>query len=111
MKTTETIEKPQKTRFTLESRYTQIQAISFMALIIGTTLMFTSDFAAKTVQNGNTNVLYGWIHGSYIIPEFIASLVSSEYAIYQSGGGALYDFAYLSGILFMARTIRVNLMK
>lgn len=103
-------DRPPKEKFNLAPRMNQLVAASYLLLIIGTTLMFATDIVAKAEENGNTNVIYGWIHGFYVIPEFVASLVSSEYAIYQIGGGALYNLAYLCGIFYMLHSVR-NLLK
>lgn len=54
----------------------------------------------------NTGFEYGWLHGFYSIPNFLATLASNEYSIYQYGGGVGYDIAYVIGAMVMLFTMK-----
>lgn len=89
----------------------RLMTVVYIGLTIGTVLMFATGSAAMTADNGNTSILHGWNHGFYVIPEFVASLVSSDYSVYQTGGGAFYNIGYVAGIALMARTLGYMLKK
>jgi hypothetical protein len=111
MSTPQLAERPQKVKEFVDSRMNQMLVLSYVLFIAGTALMFAAGFAATSTKNDHTNILYGWMHGSYVIPGFVASIASDDYAIYQNGGGGFYDFAYLIGVFSAVNTVRLALKR
>lgn len=84
-------------------RYVVFWYVMHVAAIIS---LIVSDHIPKHNVAGNTNFIYGWVHGYYLIPEYLASLMSDKLTIYQMGGGAWYNTGYLMGLFFMYHGIK-----
>jgi len=111
MNTPQMAEKPNKVADFVVNHILQLSVVAYLGIIVSITLMFSSGGAAMAEANGHTSILYGWNHGFYIIPGLVASMTSSEYSIYQTGGGALYNISFLAGVLFMLRLFRIMTKK
>lgn len=112
MQSPQLADRPQKTRSVdFNQRRIQLTMAVLFSYIIGSSLMFATGIVAMQAHNDNTSFIYGWIHGFFVLPEFVASLASDKYSIYQNGGGPFYNLFYLAGIFYMLRNFRILFRK
>lgn len=106
MNTPQLAERPIKKQRDYGKISRRLTAFWFLYYIIASIMHIAGGNLPQRNVVDNTSAVYGWLHGFYAIPNFLATLASKEYAIYQSGGGVGYDVAYVLGAFVTLVTLK-----
>jgi len=99
-------EKPIRKQFNTSRFFERFTLFWLLYYVVSAIMFIASGDAPNRIVVENTGLAYGWTHGFYLIPNFIASLGSDEYAIHQAGAGVGYDVMYVVG--FFLSTVLIK---